>query len=220
MIVLIINFNRLTLPQKMADWCALHGLTPIFVDNHSDYNPLLEYYYSECPYDVYRLKANYGHTVIWNKELNILGQLGIKGRYIVTDPDLGLEGIPDDFMDILNAGLDKYQNKGINKCGFSLEINDLPDSAEGNFIREKVEPRYWRFKLDDMFYKSPIDTTFALYRKEIRHYTHEALRTERPYTAKHIPWYYSDLSILPEDEQYYFRTANDKFSTGKKRLVG
>jgi hypothetical protein len=201
----------------MAEWCDTHGLNPVFVDNHSDYAPLLEYYY-KCPYTVFRLKENYGHTVLWNGGNSILDNVvGMHSRYIVSDPDLDLEGIPTDFLAVLNAGLDKYPP--IDKCGFSLEINDLPDTEEGNYIRTQVEPRYWRKKYDDMYYNSPIDTTFALYREGVRHYSHIAVRTERPYTARHLPWYYSAISKLSEDEQYYYRTANVNSATGKKRLV-
>jgi hypothetical protein len=199
----------------MADWCAKQGLDPIFIDNHSDYTPLIRYYLN-CPYEVYRMKENYGHTVLWNKEIALFKSLVGNERYIVTDPDLDLEGIPDDFLKVLNAGLDKYPQ--FNKCGFSLEINDLPNTPEGNLIRTKVEPRYWRRLLDPLYYNAPIDTTFALYREGVNTYFHPAIRTNRPYTARHIPWYYYHFSELPEDEQYYFKTANSS-SSGKNRLV-
>jgi len=200
----------------MADWCAIHGVVPVFVDNNSDYPPLLAYY-EDCKYKVIRLTQNYGHTVLWNKDNDILDSyVGNDERYIVTDPDLDLEGIPGNFLDILHIGLDKYSH--IDKCGFSLEISDLPNTEEGNYIRTRVESRYWKKKYDAMYYNSPIDTTFALYREGVRNYSHIAVRTERPYTAKHIPWYYSDMSKLPDDEQYYFKTANDS-SSGKKRLM-
>lgn len=216
MVVFIINYNRLTLPKKLAEWCYLHGLTPVFVDNHSDYVPLLEYY-QNCPYTVIQLGFNYGHTVLWNGATYILNDFVKRTRYIVTDPDLDLEGIPDDFLDVLNKGLDKFPN--IDKCGFSLRINDLPNTEEGNFIRIKVEPRYWRKKFDDMYYNSPIDTTFALYREGVRHYSHLAVRTAPPYAARHIPWYYTDIKLLPEDEQYYYATADSHSATGKNRLM-
>lgn len=217
MMVFIINYNRLLLPVKMAKWCYLFGLEPVFIDNNSDYPPLLEYY-KNCPYRVVHFNQNHGHMVLWNGSNDVLDLLvGKHARYIVSDPDLNLEGIPGNFLDVLNAGLDKFPH--IDKCGFSLEINDLPNTEEGNYIRTQVEPRYWRKRYDSMYYNSPIDTTFALYREGVRHYSHTAVRTERPYTAKHVPWYYSDLSKLPEDEQYYYHTANVNSSTGKKRLV-
>lgn len=207
----IINYNRLLLPNNMAKWLAERGCEPIFIDNHSDYIPLLDYY-ATCPFQVVFMKKNFGHRVFW--EHNLVKEFNIKGRYIVTDPDLDLTGIPNDFLQVLDEGLDSYNF--IDKCGFSLEINDLPNSPEGNFIRDQCEVRYWKHKVGK-FWKSPIDTTFAMYRKGVTRYTHTAYRTDRPYTAKHVPWYYTDLSLLSPDELYYYQTADVNFSTGKKR---
>jgi hypothetical protein len=209
----IINYNRLTLPKNMARWLFERGCEPIFIDNHSDYPPLLEYY-DKCPFSVIYLKQNYGHKVFWDCELYKI--LKSNERYILTDPDLDLMGIPDDFLKVLNEGLNKYPR--FNKCGFSLEIDDLPPTPEGDLIRTKVEPRYWRKALDPLYFNAPIDTTFALYREGANSYFHPALRTNRPYTAKHLPWYYYHLSELSEDEQYYYKTANGSAS-GKLRLV-
>lgn len=214
MITFIINYNRLTLSKNVADWCAAHGLTPIFIDNHSDYGALLEYYYN-CPYQVYRLKENRGHRVISSLDLKKL--FGVTGRYIITDPDLDLTGVPDDFLNVMNDGLNLYPS--FSKCGLSLEINDLPDSPEGKFIRSHAEPTYWLRPLSPLYFDAPVDTTFVLYRREFRqHFVTRSMRTNRPYTAKHIPWYYTDMSALPEDEQYYFKTANNSCS-GKRRLM-
>jgi hypothetical protein len=129
---------------------------------------------------------------------------------------LDLTGIPDDFLKVLNEGLNKYPR--FSKCGFSLEINDLPSTPEGDLIRTKVEPRYWRKALDPLYYNAPIDTTLALYREGEKTYNHIAIRTNRPYTAKHVPWYYYHLEELSADEQYYYKTANGSAS-GKLRLV-
>lgn len=209
----IINFNRLTLPVKMADWLAQMGCEPIFIDNNSDYEPLLQYYL-DTPYKVVYLKANYGHTVIWNHELKLLDK--VNERYIVTDPDLDLSLVPNDFLRVLSHGLDKYP--GYDKCGLSLEINDLPDTAEGILIKTKCEPKYWKTPLDNMYFRADTDTTLAMYREGVKNYSHSAIRTNRPYTARHLPWYYTDLKSLSKDEQYYFKTANES-STIKKRLV-
>jgi len=209
--VFIINFNRLTLPSKMADWLSVRGCEPIFIDNHSDYPPLLEYYYN-CPYIVFRMKENYGHKVIWEQPQ--FNKFITGGRYIVTDPDLNLSGIPPDFLQVLNEGLDKYPE--YDKCGFSLEINDLPDTEEGSLVRNKFEFKYWTSPLDSKYYKADVDTTFALCKQPF--YSHSGIRTNRPYTARHVPWYYKDFESLSEEDKYYFRTANES-SSGKKRLM-
>lgn len=204
----IINFNRLTYLKQMVDWCLKHRLEPIVVDNASDYPPLLEYY-SSHPCEVMRMKRNYGHTVMWHELFALPNE-----RFIITDPDLDMSSVPDDFLEVLNKGLDTHY---VAKCGLSLEINDLPDSDEGRLIR-KIEGVFWERPLDDLYFDAITDTTFALYREYTRQYTLDAVRTNRPYTARHYSWYYTDFNLLPEDEQHYYRTANSSAS-GKNRLM-
>jgi hypothetical protein len=190
----------------MADWLAKRGCEPIFIDNNSDYPPLLEYY-RHCPYCVIKINANYGNRVVWN--CGILDKLGIKENYVVTDPDLDLTGIPDDFLQVLEEGLRRYPE--YSKIGFSLEINDLPQIPSAELVKNIYESVFWKIPLDDQYFHGEIDTTFALH--TINHPlnfpdTLKAIRTNRPYTARHVPWYYDHIKDLPEDEQYYFNTAN------------
>ena len=199
----------------MVDWLALRGIEPVFIDNGSDYKPLLDYY-KTTPYQVIQLNVNHGHTCVWIPELKIFERLGIKDRYIVSDPDLDLTSVPDDFLSVMNEGLNKYPH--YSKCGLSLEINDLPPTEEGYFIRYRCEAQYWKDPLDNMYFRAATDTTIALYREDCREYTHSAIRTNRPYTARHLPWYYTDFKLLSEEEQNYFRSASDS-SSGKKRLL-
>jgi hypothetical protein len=201
--VLIINYNRLKLPSALADWVYLHGLTPVFIDNASDYEPLLDYY-RHCHYEVIQMDANYGKSVVWDH--GILKRLDITTNYIVTDPDLDLSDIPYDFMDVLKKGLKKYPQ--FDKCGFSLEINDISDQSiyfEGKTIRE-WEYQFWVNPMDKEYFNASIDTTFALYKTDV--FSLNALRTNRPYTAKHIPWYYDQGKN--EDENYYCATASNQ----------
>jgi len=194
--VLIINFNRLTLPMNMANWVVERGCEPVFIDNASDYLPLIQYY-NDTTFEVIRMDKNYGHTVVWTQD--IINKLSITGNYIVTDPDLDLTGIPDDFLSILEEGLRRYPQ--FDKCGFSLEINDLPDIETINW-----ETRYWQHPLDSMYFLADIDTTFALYK--VNRITLSGIRTNRPYTARHIPWYYQLIDKLPDDESYYYHTQS------------
>ena len=210
MLAFIINYNRITLTRNMADWCANHDLVPVIIDNASDYEPLLKYY-KTCPYKVVRLNRNYGHTVLWDSV--VLNLFDLKEGYILTDPDLEMNNCSCDFLDLMKIGLKRYPN--VAKCGFSLEVNDLPTQLADNI--KKYEMRWWAKPLDEQFFAASIDTTFALYRPGVVKYTRSGIRTNRPYTIRHIPWYYTDFSILPEDEQYYIKTANNSFSS-KNRL--
>jgi len=208
--VFIVNFNRLTLVKNMADYLAdCDGVEPILIDNNSDYPPLLEYYES-CPHKVDRMHLNYGNCVLWTS--GILDAYDLHGNYILTDPDLDLSNIPKDFLQVLQTGLDKYS--WADKCGFSLEINDLPN----NSLTEEVlkwETGYWGNKLDNMYYKAAIDTTFSLFRT--RMHSFECLRTERPYTARHMPWYWTKENI-PDDERYYINSISPDFNHYSKRI--
>jgi hypothetical protein len=201
---LIITYNRLFYPVKIADFCFQHGIDPVFVDNNSDYPPLLEYY-KTTKYEVIQMDQNYGYKVVWDQ--GILDKLGITGEYIVTDPDLYLDGIPDDFLEVLREGLRRYPQ--FDKCGFSLEINDLPPT---DFCPAGYEKQFWSRPLDKQYFAAPIDTTFALYK--VPFHSYNAIRTNRPYTARHMPWYYFDFEDMPDDEQYYFRTTKESHSMG------
>jgi hypothetical protein len=198
--VLIINFNRVTLSSALADWVFKRGCEPVFIDNASDYKPLLEYY-ATCPYEVVRMDKNYGKDVVWDQGL--LNKLNITGEYILTDPDLDLTGIPDNFLKVLREGLSRYPQ--FDKCGFSLEINDVTDRSVyfQNMPIKEWELQFWCNPMDSQYFNASIDTTFALYKTD--KFSFNALRTNRPYTARHIPWYYDQRK--PEDEIYYCKTA-------------
>jgi hypothetical protein len=169
-------------------------------------------WYHKSGLPVYQLSKNCGHTVVWHEE--ILDLLNVREQYIVTDPDLDLSGIPDDFVDVLKRGLDVHPD--VDKCALSLRIDDLPNTPEGNFIRSH-ELKYWKRQYPSGFYNADTDTTLALYRAGVDWYSHSAVRAPMPYAARHVPWYYSDFNALSPDEQFYFRTA-DGSSSGKKRL--
>jgi hypothetical protein len=71
-----------------------------------------------------------------------------------------------------------------------------------------------------MYFDALTDTTFALYRYPIKEFGYSAVRTNRPYTARHLPWYFRDDSILPDDEIYYNKTASREVSSTLKRRCG
>lgn len=196
----VICYNRLTLVQNIAKILQDAGLDVHIIDNHSSYPPLLEWY-KTCPYKVLMMDDNYGHTVFWSQSLHKLVE---NERYILTDPDLDISDVPSDFVDILNKGLDKYPN--FYKCGLSLKIDDLPETYMGNDVRG-WESQFWQHKLDDQYYRADVDTTLAMYREGVVCYTINAIRTAPPYSARHIPWYYTSFEELPEDEKFYYSSS-------------
>lgn len=196
--VLIINYNRITLPIQLSHWCFNNNLDPVIIDNNSDYIPLLEYYSQRCPFQVIRMDQNYGAHVVWKQGL--LKQLGITGKYIVTDPDLDLSNIPADFLSVLEEGLRRYPQ--FDKCGFSLEIQGIKNQGTIDW-----ETPFWQHPLDSMYFNAAVDTTFALYKTPL--FSYKGIRTNRPYVATHIPWNYDHIKDLPEDERYYYQTQNE-----------
>lgn len=205
----IINYNRLTLPSKMADFLAdCDGVTPVIVDNNSDYPPLLEYY-ETTPHKVIRLDFNYGSVCVWHERVRVLDDYGLQGGFIVTDPDLRIDHIPKDWLHVLQTGLDRHEFAC--KSGFSLRINDLPDTDVA--ARAKgIEASYWNEPLDGgKYYKAYIDTTFCLCRSRLHDFP--AVRAAPPYDAIHVPWYYRSAADVPEDEMYYLHATKARGST-------
>ncbi len=175
---------------------------PVIVDNNSSYPPLLEWYATR-PCKIIRCSKNMGHLAPW--------KLGVATDhdapyYGVTDPDLDLSSIPKDFSEVLIKGLEKFPNKI--KVGFSIEVEGYPDNEfKEQYIDWQIG--FWQTPLyEDMYWDSEIDTTFAYYRNEPYLHTTCALRTNRPYTVKHLP-FHLDVNNLPEDFVYYCRHANE-----------
>jgi hypothetical protein len=186
----------------MAEFLSKNKNIEVYIiDNASTYEPLLEWY-KTCPYKVIHMDGNHGHTVFWKKGL--YDKYVKEGNYILTDSDLDLSNIPDDWLEVLEEGLKKYKYA---KVGFSLEVNDLPNASFKSEI-QAWESQFWPPKarqLDKMFIEAHVDITFSLHRTN-EHGIYSSLRTNRPYTAKHVPSYYTDFDTLPEDEKYYFNT--------------
>jgi hypothetical protein len=133
-------------------------------------------------------------------------------RYIVTDPDLDISNIPPNFIDVLDRGLTKYSQFA--KCGLSLMLSDLPDTGIGNEAKG-WESKFWQHPLDEMYYAADVDTTLAMYRETVKAHTINAIRTAPPYSARHIPWYYTTFEELPEDEKYYYSSSKTYTSWSK-----
>jgi hypothetical protein len=200
------NYNRLTWTKAIAVEILRLGGEPIIIDNSSTYPPLLEWY-KDCPYRVERLPKNMGSRAPWLS--GVLDRELQKGeRYVVTDPDLDLSKVPSDALDMLARGF-RY---GVFKSGLSLEINDVPAKLRGVMqvngrTLEQIERAYWKDRLDSQFWRAPVDTTFAMYRYAGKVTTFgrdfvRGVRSDRPYTAKHLPWYRTAAEFDAEDLYY------------------
>lgn len=214
--IYINNYNWLTWPQALAEFFAdIPQTEVIFVDNASTYPPLLDWYENECPFKVIRLDTNSGPYAAWKKGAILPSHIhrGLFGSeyYVVTDPDLSLEGCPKDVLERLIDGIERFPTA--NKVGLSLENENLPENSLLGMEAIRWEQKFWRNRFDDQFYKAAIDTTFALYsintpqRKAMQN-NQNALRSDRPYTARHLPW---DLrpDNLSEEQLYYFESTQN-----------
>lgn len=208
MICFIINYNRLILPARMADYLAECGMRVVILDNDSDYPPLLEYY-EETLHEVCKLGFNYGSAAPFHPAAGVYEKYDVHEKYVVTDPDLIIDHIPRDWPQVLQEGLDRYDFAC--KSGFSLRLGDLPNTEIGSLARKREEG-YWNNPLGDgKFYNAYIDTTFCLCRKRLHDFP--SVRAAPPYDAIHVPWYYTSLADIPEDELYYIRSTKSRGST-------
>ncbi len=212
--IIIISFNQLFYLKELVGFLRKHEYNNIIVlDNNSTYLPLLEYFNSiENDVKIYRLSKNYGHRVFW-KQKGVFKEYA-KGYYVVTDPDVvPIDACPHDFLKHFKNILDA--NPEINKVGFSLKIDDIPNTNIEKETILKWENQFWKNQTENKNYIAKIDTTFALYRpravKPIWLDFFKAIRVGHPYIAKHGGWYI-DSNNLTEEQEYYVKTVNKSSS--------
>ncbi len=198
--IIINNWNRLTYPKMLIDWLTNAGYTNIVIlDNDSNYPPLLEYYKKTTAKVIY-LKKNYGYLALWKSGVH---KQFYHDYYVCTDSDvLPAETCPDDFLNYFMEVLLAANN--IEKVGFGLKIDDLPDHYDKKQEVIKWEKKFWEKEIKKDIYDAAIDTTFALYKPftngEI--WVQNALRTGGNYVARHLPWY-EDSKNLDEESTFY-----------------
>ena len=150
------------------------------------------------------MHENLGHLALWKSGIYKM----FKGSYYAyTDADLELqEDCPDDFMQRFIDLLRRHPTAL--KAGFSLRIDDLPDTFK---LKQEVithESQFWHpeKEIEPGVFNAPIDTTFAVYKPyfvgEIVDFKNNYFRTAPPYSARHLPWYINS-SDLSDEEKYY-----------------
>lgn len=201
--IIINNRNRLEYLTQLITALEIRGYTNIFIiDNNSTYPPLLEYY-KTCKYEIFRLNENVGHLAMWDTDIY---KRFIKDYYVYTDSDVvPIENCPSDFMNFFWETL--KNNPAVQKVGFSLKIDDLPNSFKNKNDVIKWEEQFYENKVGDKYFKGFIDTTFALYRPFMQAGKGALMyRSAHPYQAYHMPWYV-DSSNLSEEERFYIANA-------------
>lgn len=207
----IISYNRLSYLKSLIEWLEKAGFENIhIVDNHSTYQPLIDYLKSS-KHNVYILEKNYGHLAVWKCEK--FKSIIDNKRYVVTDCDvLPIKECPFEVVSYFSNLLDEY--KDYTKVGFSLKIDDIPmHNASRNTIIG-WERQFWQKNISKGIFDASIDTTFAIYKPGIypdNKKWWKSLRTDFPYMAVHLPWY-EDTDSLNEESIYYQNSIDLKFS--------
>lgn len=198
--VFINTRDRVSPLRELVAWLERVGVQRIvIVDNASTYGPLLDYL-DKSPHAVVRLKENLGQAAPWKANV-IYHFVGPDERYVETDPDVVPdETCPLDAIEHFGELLDRYPD--VDKVGFGLRIDDLPDRYQHAEAVRRWERAFWQDEVEPGVYRAPIDTTFALYRPRRALAMEPALRTGPPYVARHLPWYAN--SARPTREQRYY----------------
>ena len=104
-----------------------------------------------------------------------------------------------------------WKNKDIDKIGLSIIIDNLPDCYNRKNEVIKHELQFWDKLYDKDMYDAPVDTTFALYRKNKlgpAGYI-KSVRMKPPFSIKHLPWY-EDTSNPTNENLYYIENSKTR----------
>ena len=202
--IVINNRNRYTFLKQLVDYLIEKQFTNIIIiDNKSSYPELLKYYdeLKLMGINIIYLDENLGFKAL---EMIPIYKKIRKGYYIYTDPDvLPVSECPDDFVEYFFNLLQRYPK--VQKVGFSLKIDDLPDHFDRKNEVADWESALYKLRLEEGVYEAPIDTTFALHRPLSKISTqgrYKHIRTTYPYQARHLPWYNNTMD-LSDEEKYY-----------------
>jgi len=197
-IVYIISYNLLTPLMKLVkDAETLDGVTEVVVvDNASTYAPLLSWY-RESGVRVIHRPENQGPT----RSFDVMD---MSDWCVVTDSDLDIGDVPKDVCYELRDVMERHES--LKKAGLSLDTSDIPDTTLGQKML-KWESSFWKEKFVSGFWNADIATTFAMYRPKSSWCGYRpAVRADRPYTARHVPWTW-DLDNLTEEQKYYLNQS-------------
>jgi len=236
--VFVISYNLVSpIPQLVNNIIRMGGQVFI-VDNASTYGPLLEWYETLAGRNdihVIKMSQNFGPHVVYNQLAffretyqQITGKT-LPDEFVITDSDLDLSGIPDDGLRILYKIREedkKGQTQHI-KIGFGLVLEDLPIN------KHTVRTRQWKPTLCrnpaviadiPVYVDSLIDTTLHLFMSQLprKSIFGPAIRTGKPYQARHLPWYWAENDV-DEKVKYYLSRINTSYvshSTDLKRQFG
>jgi hypothetical protein len=221
--LLLISYNRLSYLRQQVDYFRSIGFSRIVIlDNASTYEPLLVWLDQIETQNVVveRLKENLGPYALYSDPA--LFSRYAQDYYFMSDCDIIPDAqCPADFPEYFYETL--RSNADINKVGFSLKLDDLPDHYALKSKVLKWERKFWdESNRQGAFFRSAIDTTFALYRPNIWQSEKRwwvSLRADKPYQALHLPWYHNTKELDAETLHYQLTVQKGKSSWDYKELV-
>jgi hypothetical protein len=197
----------------------------VFIDNNSKYQPTIDFLkdHQNRGISVYWNKSKSCETRQFSQEWpgiikkHLESMAEIPGYYLLTDSDIALDKVDSDIIDVFIFLMNKTN---VGCVGTSLRIDDIPDyypACLKKFMLKRHR-EFWdsnNIKQIDYngktvkYIKAPIATTFALYRANLddkmvgfQHITKNAIRTFKPYSARHLDWYINPEN-LKEDQKFY-----------------
>jgi hypothetical protein len=205
--VYIISFNQPTYLRNMIR--QLRGLQVApeeihVVDNASTSGPLRAYLteLESQGYSVHRMARNFGPYVVFDPD----AALTLPSVFALTDPDLQFDSrMPSSFR----ADLAEIARRcGSWKGGCALALREADKFVPGPYFQGQTirdwESAFWcdatpGVNADlggDPVYRAALDTTFAVYRRDIHSDDFfDAVRVAGRYEARHLPWYAESFAL-------------------------
>ena len=221
--VIVISYNNGIYVDNTCKQLEKYNIKPIVIDNNSTCKKtlgILRGLEKTRTAHIARSSHNFGHEVGFIEPLyKILPEV-----FAYTDPDLQFnKNLPEDFLERLSQLTIEFP---VFKAGFALSLNpkatfkkttvrchhSKPIHYDKTLSIKEFEEKHWVYRLQHNeleLYASPIDTTFAVYRKQ--NYIgdfHRAIRVAGDYSAIHLPWFV-ELDIMNEIDRDSYNKGNN-----------
>lgn len=220
--VIIISYNNGVYVDNICKQLKTFNIRPIVIDNNSSCNKTIEILRNlekTGTAHIARSSHNFGHEVGFIEPVYKL----LPDVFAYTDPDLQLnENLPANFLEKLAQLTIEFK---VFKAGFALSLNPKatfknttirchhykPIHYDKTLSIKEFEEKHWVYRLlhnELELYASPIDTTFAVYRKQ--NYIGDfrrAIRVAGDYSAIHLPWFV-ELDIMNDTDRDIYNKEN------------
>lgn len=226
----IIVRDRLTCTRKMVEYLNQEetGCYPIILDNQSTNPELLSWYETE-PCIIHRIDWNAGNCVLFSDPRPEVGKPNFfelydcTQGYLLSDCDIEIWTMPTNFVSVFQNILNQFS--WATKVGSQLKISDLPNTSVAREAKGWEQLNHSASGLiGDNLWKSPIDTTVALYKwmdapnTALAHDFNGSIRVGGSFECRHLPWYFSKENPPPPDELYYLAHITSDFNHYSIRL--